>query len=496
MYSCEWMYDIGNIRCYNEVHLDLVLPRNDSRHDLDSCHRGSVHCMRVGERCMCQYRNIMTETSCCLKGDLLEMTFGMGQSCVCRGSGACATLPTDPEPFEGKLYEPCSSSICQNQYPQFTTPYWPGYTIPYCCTDALVIWMSDGYPLYSPKYARSGCRTPQWCANGGYRIERRNGGLSEWSSCSSKCGYGTSTRTCTNPIPSGGGKPCNVFEDTTRACYDRSACPIPPSRPVMSLLVLQNGDCSYDANFKAQHTSETPCFQVLQPAASISVMCSSLTNDILFTLSPSTNTCGDVENDTITWSAKDGACSSHALSDGKKLSVIGRCVANSAAASAATIADMSKLQFPVGQGGGGDENEDENEDGQNGDDDGSRRFGRIVLIFIRNLDRYRRCLRSCCGRHCCCGLVLSYNLKTPRTCSCVSRSFPSDRHPSDRSVTKTTSTLASLFLPSNPAIFSFAPRLLACLVLFPFAAVYIYSVLVSFFNSLNETRRNVLFVWR
>lgn len=43
-----------------------------------------------------------------------------------------------------------------------------------------------------------------------------NGGWTAWSTCSSSCGAGTQTRSCTNPSPSGGGAAC--VGPTTQAC--------------------------------------------------------------------------------------------------------------------------------------------------------------------------------------------------------------------------------------------------------------------------------------
>ena len=48
-----------------------------------------------------------------------------------------------------------------------------------------------------------------------------NGGWSTWSSCSSSCGGGTQTRTCTNPAASGGGSAC--VGATSQSC-NTDAC--------------------------------------------------------------------------------------------------------------------------------------------------------------------------------------------------------------------------------------------------------------------------------
>merc|ERR1712078_325434 len=44
-----------------------------------------------------------------------------------------------------------------------------------------------------------------------------DGGYSKWSECSATCGGGTQKRTCNNPPPKNGGKPC-AAEVETQAC--------------------------------------------------------------------------------------------------------------------------------------------------------------------------------------------------------------------------------------------------------------------------------------
>jgi hypothetical protein len=43
-----------------------------------------------------------------------------------------------------------------------------------------------------------------------------DGGWSAWSTCTPACGQGTSTRTCTEPRPSNGGRDC--YGDSTKSC--------------------------------------------------------------------------------------------------------------------------------------------------------------------------------------------------------------------------------------------------------------------------------------
>ena len=49
---------------------------------------------------------------------------------------------------------------------------------------------------------------------------------SSWSSCSETCGVGshTRTRTCTNPVPEGGGADCVGQNNRTKSC-NKFACP-------------------------------------------------------------------------------------------------------------------------------------------------------------------------------------------------------------------------------------------------------------------------------
>jgi hypothetical protein len=44
-----------------------------------------------------------------------------------------------------------------------------------------------------------------------------DGGWSAWSTCTPACGQGTSTRTCTEPRPSNGGRDC--YGDSTKNCF-------------------------------------------------------------------------------------------------------------------------------------------------------------------------------------------------------------------------------------------------------------------------------------
>ena len=49
---------------------------------------------------------------------------------------------------------------------------------------------------------------------------------SSWSSCSKTCGVGsrTRTRTCTNPVPEGGGADCVGPNNRTKSC-NKFVCP-------------------------------------------------------------------------------------------------------------------------------------------------------------------------------------------------------------------------------------------------------------------------------
>ncbi len=57
----------------------------------------------------------------------------------------------------------------------------------------------------------------------------RNGGWSAWSSCSTTCGTGTQSRSCTNPSPAPGGAVC--VGANSQSCTDNSGCAPPPAPP-------------------------------------------------------------------------------------------------------------------------------------------------------------------------------------------------------------------------------------------------------------------------
>jgi len=70
-------------------------------------------------------------------------------------------------------------------------------------------WDAQGQAIYN-----NGCVVPPRPVDGGW---------SEWSKCSTTCGTGVQTRTCTNPEPSNGGKDCEGPDE--RPCRNYSTCP-------------------------------------------------------------------------------------------------------------------------------------------------------------------------------------------------------------------------------------------------------------------------------
>lgn len=58
-----------------------------------------------------------------------------------------------------------------------------------------------------------------------------DGGWSDWTSCSTTCGEGIQTRTCTNPVPANGGADCEGPD--TRRCSDYSTCTPEESCPTV-----------------------------------------------------------------------------------------------------------------------------------------------------------------------------------------------------------------------------------------------------------------------
>ncbi|XP_031559995.1 hemicentin-1-like [Actinia tenebrosa] len=82
-----------------------------------------------------------------------------------------------------------------------------------------------GKPCSGPSEITRKCNAKPCSVNGGWSA------YSAWSSCSKKCGGGTQkrTRTCTKPPPSHGGKPCSGLAEETRKCNVNKCAPKPCS---------------------------------------------------------------------------------------------------------------------------------------------------------------------------------------------------------------------------------------------------------------------------
>ena len=98
------------------------------------------------------------------------------------------------------------------------------------------------------------CYNTDWVNNGSwYQVPFTvsppvvNGGWSGWSAQNTSCGYsGTQTRTCTNPVPSGGGASCS---GSSTQSYTNAPCPINGGWSSWS---AQDNTCAYSAQIKTQ----------------------------------------------------------------------------------------------------------------------------------------------------------------------------------------------------------------------------------------------------
>ena len=270
---------------------------------------------------------------------------------TCQGSGSCGADSWSSEPFTGTLYRPCAGQLCKTSYPQYTSPG----SSPVCCTDAPLVWLSGGYPSYSPTYATAGCRTPQTCASpaSSVLLTRLDGGWSPWT-CSNTCGYGDETRTCSSPTTSPGGIPCTG--EISRPCFSRTSCPQSASTSEWSLARFPNPSCAYDSAVVLQGGS-TPCTSIDIFQQSLSVICID-TGDVKFTVTASTN-CSPGNAESVTWTAKAGACSSRNI-QGVQLSFIARCAGDFISAGDLIKADLLRIQDPDS----GDADEDSTTDSE------------------------------------------------------------------------------------------------------------------------------------
>lgn len=164
-------------------------------------------------------------------------TTGSGCSVTCgRGSRIKIRTCSNPAPVSGgrdcpgAMYE--SASCLLKECPvnggwSLWTPFTP------CTTTCGVGYQTSTRTCTnpSPKFGGKPCtginNDTRVCPN--QPLCPVNGGWSSWkpySSCSATCGFGsqTSTRECKNPAPENGGKPCEGNKTNTRPCTDLPPC--------------------------------------------------------------------------------------------------------------------------------------------------------------------------------------------------------------------------------------------------------------------------------
>ncbi|XP_071497251.1 uncharacterized protein [Diadema antillarum] len=125
------------------------------------------------------------------------------------------------------LSDPCQRGSCQDKLGSYHCECEEGYTGTQC---------EQAQDLCSPEFCRNGgtCETKEatalcHCPNGFSgdfcEVEKVDGGWSNWSlwsECSLTCAGGVQsrTRTCTDPVPQGGGLNCTGKEQQERTCND------------------------------------------------------------------------------------------------------------------------------------------------------------------------------------------------------------------------------------------------------------------------------------